>query len=812
MTNLPSGYKEIFDSYFEYVSTTRLSNELYKWRLLKANKGFPDVQSKDLFKELSVSKYDNLVFAQAYSVMRHLSKNYTELYRDALSTLFDLQTEIRERIENFSRQMNDIWLLAHSERRLSHHHDERTMATMLAFKFPEEFPLFKDTFYRKFCSFLGVKQEIPGKKYLHYLELIKEFNQALRERHDIIELVNSLKTSDCYEDPNLWLLSQDILFQYFDSIPAQEAVIGLMVADKTDWKAENIALSAASEYSILWNSKSPTGTNVTIKKLRERIDEGEAFKLFYSEEGVVKYLAEVVDFAVNDKDYRERNWNSDYPDAFNIHPSFEAYKSGTKAARILFLTTGLKAIEPIPVKDFTFFNGAKAPVQDNMSPVQAYAGAVSIIGGQNVQTVMDPLSLNTIFYGPPGTGKTFKMLELKLAQFTDKVFQVTEAEQRIALVASYPMWKILAAVLYYAEKPLSVNEIFELQLVKAKVNPNAKTPKDSIWTVLQTFADENSSNINEKYKADRKLFSKSLDSKWSLIKVNEAEIQDILDAELMNAANPKGDNRNMPKVHTKRERFEFVTFHQKYGYEDFIEGIKPVLADGEKTEGSLQFMLQKGIFYKACLKALELVGYGSFEECYRDSSENRQAKFTAAQADPTKHFALFIDEINRANISAVFGELITLLEDDKRAGANHEMWVKLPASGEMFSVPLNLYVIGTMNTADRSIALLDIALRRRFHFEGLYPKYDFDKWWGAPLKKLNEAIKEKKGNADLFIGHAFFINKSENEYVTTLNRKIIPLLNEYCQNNQKQVQEILDAAKIEYHAPAIENNYQIIAK
>lgn len=153
-----------------------------------------------------------------------------------------------------------------------------------------------------------------------------------------------------------------------------------------------------------------------------------------------------------------------------------------------------------------------------------------------------------------------------------------------------------------------------------------------------------------------------------------------------------------------------------------------------------------------------------------------------------------------------------MLEDDKRAGATHEMWVNLPSSGEMFSVPLNMYVIGTMNTADRSIALLDIALRRRFHFEGLYPEYLDGSWWKELLLELNKAIYKVKKNADLFIGHAFFIHKPENERVTILNRKIIPLLNEYCQNNQKQVQEILDAAKIEYEAPAIENNYQVIAK
>lgn len=166
-----------------------------------------------------------------------------------------------------------------------------------------------------------------------------------------------------------------------------------------------------------------------------------------------------------------------------------------------------------------------------------------------------------------------------------------------------------------------------------------------------------------------------------------------------------------------------------------------------------------------------------------------------------KKYVLIIDEINRANISRVFGELITLLEDDKRLGNPHEMTITLASGEEKFSVPNNLYIIGTMNTADKSIALLDIALRRRFVFEDMYPRESIiDNLIPPPyntfLKRLNAAILDKKG-PDFLIGHAYFIpdKKVDFNFETVMNRKIIPLLNEYFYNQKSgSISSLLESA------------------
>ena len=155
------------------------------------------------------------------------------------------------------------------------------------------------------------------------------------------------------------------------------------------------------------------------------------------------------------------------------------------------------------------------------------------------------------------------------------------------------------------------------------------------------------------------------------------------------------DSKTYQPSKKEDRRYRFITFHQSTSYEDFVEGIKPVMDDVEGEKVS--YTIEDGIFKRIAM---------------------------IASAHPEKEYALFIDEINRGNIANIFGELITLLEEDKRHGQPNEIEVILPYSKEAFSVPSNLYIIGTMNTADRSVEALDTALRRRFSFIEVLPQPD----------------------------------------------------------------------------------------
>ena len=248
----------------------------------------------------------------------------------------------------------------------------------------------------------------------------------------------------------------------------------------------------------------------------------------------------------------------------------------------------------------------------------------------------------------------------------------------------------------------------------------------------------------------------------------------------------------------KKNRIEFITFHQSYGYEEFIEGIKPVVSnedDESDSENSqeIKYEIVDGIFKKFCDKARKA-----------QDKENKEP------------YVFIIDEINRGNISKIFGELITLIETTKRAGKEECISTKLPYSNEEFTVPDNVYIIGTMNTADRSIALMDTALRRRFYFEEMLPNYDLLKDIfvedegvkvniGAMLKVINERI-EYLYDREHTIGHAVFLEKGKDDKIdidinkleNIFKKNVIPLLQEYFYEDYEKIRIVLgDNAKDE---------------
>ena len=248
-------------------------------------------------------------------------------------------------------------------------------------------------------------------------------------------------------------------------------------------------------------------------------------------------------------------------------------------------------------------------------------------------------------------------------------------------------------------------------------------------------------------------------------------------------------------------RIGFTTFHQSYGYEDFIEGIRPVL-DKEKTDAQNQSEEQKSEKSRNLEYTMEAGVFKAFCE--------------KAEKESKKPYIFIIDEINRGNISRIFGELITLIEESKRKGEADERSVILPYSGLPFSVPSNVYIIGTMNTADRSIALLDTALRRRFSFVEMMPDTEVLKDIKIEVPEMPDTVDKKAGKSTIdiqklleiinqrievlydrehTIGHAYFCGLKKTATLDGLKnvfkKSVLPLLQEYFFDDYEKIAMVL---------------------
>jgi Cdc6-like AAA superfamily ATPase len=279
------------------------------------------------------------------------------------------------------------------------------------------------------------------------------------------------------------------------------------------------------------------------------------------------------------------------------------------------------------------------------------------------------------------------------------------------------------------------------------------------------------------------------------------------------------ENKNKFDRKIKENQIIFTTFHQSINYEDFIEGIKPEILS-TSSEKNIIYKIEDGLFKQACAFA----AYNCYkfinkvddelnkEEILKKYSNNEfDSSLDQLKEDSKPNpIILIIDEINRGNVSQIFGELITLIEDDKRLGKREQLTVTLPYSKKIFGVPPNLHIIGTMNTADRSIEALDTALRRRFSFIEKKPEFielfgkelelnnpDFSVNLGKLLELINDRI-EILASPEQQIGPSYFLKIFDAESLANaFNYKIIPLLREYFYDDFGKIGLILGSGFIE---------------
>jgi hypothetical protein len=400
---------------------------------------------------------------------------------------------------------------------------------------------------------------------------------------------------------------------------------------------------------------------------------------------------------------------------------------------------------------------------------------VKPVEGFEVNTNKPIHPLNLILYGPPGTGKTYQTVNYALAIVEDKTLEKIQSEEkesgRSTLVERFNHYKNEGQIKFLTFHQNYAYEDF-IQGLKPKADNSSGSLsfelKDGVFKRLADAALKNFDASEQRIQPGRTRppFDKVFDSYFSKFTSGEVE-----------------------KVEIKMKQ---VSYYITEISEKSIFFVKHSGGTGHTLcINTLSEMYEQ----EKCFMTAGLRAY--YMPLLDELLKHAKTMSLESTSEKLKNYVLIIDEINRANISRVFGELITLIEDDKRYGQINEMKVTLP-SGEPLCVPSNLFIIGTMNTADKSIALLDIALRRRFEFKKVFPDADLiEAPYGELLNKINAQMVAQKG-PDYQLGHAYFMPKNGNglDVKDVFDNKIIPLLYEYFMNDGDAVKNVLTAAGI----------------
>jgi 5-methylcytosine-specific restriction protein B len=729
---------KLIKDYKNRIAKTQLKDEEYKWKLLKEYSGRPNVEAKDFYQEIKDSNFDNLVYAMSKAVLNGLAKSKPEELRILFKELFNESVDLTERVNSFNKET--LQMYNQIEGKHSHHQDERSIATYLTFHNPEKYTFYKSSFYTAYCKLAGIKKAKKNEKYVHYLTLIDDLIENYIKPD--VELISQVQEylPEYYDGTNHNLLAQDILYQMFDqNEDVKSANFGSVIG-----KYDKDVLKSYFYYlrKIVFELNIQIHDERVVYSIREdrlnfTIGQRYCFNLFHSNPKRV-YGVISTEELVEDSDPFEGNGVQPYYNHFlNFNPDSSEWNSVLDAIRNELSRTSKSGFRKHNNEEFENYVFEEES-EENHSSME--------------------YPLNTILYGPPGTGKTYNTVQRAAEIISGREIETYKEALQIFQANLHDRIEFITFHQNYSYEDF-------IQGLRPDVEEEGTLSFERSDGVFKKLADKalrnltESENPNQVKRSFEDVFEEFLEP------MTEGEVEEV-------EVNMKKTSYHI--IGTSKKSIQFRKASGGTGHTLSIN----TLAKMYDTE---DVFIRTGLhtYYAPLLKVLLKIGQPKNKEGVKVERQN---------------YVIVIDEINRANISRVFGELITLIEPDKRSHGAIPLKAKLP-SGDTFMVPSNLYLIGTMNTADKSIALLDIALRRRFEFESMYPKYDID---GAEiydadiLRKINVEIIEGKGH-DFQIGHAYFMGDNK-DLTKRMNKKVIPLLLEYYMNDEKEVTRILGKA------------------
>ncbi len=420
-----------------------------------------------------------------------------------------------------------------------------------------------------------------------------------------------------------------------------------------------------------------------------------------------------------------------------------------------------------------------------------------IFNGHSTKMNNSTSPLNQILYGPPGTGKTYSTIDMVV-----DILEPNNSFNREEKKAKYDQlindnrafFTTFHQSMSYEEfiegiKPHTVNDQIRYEVTNGILKDIVEQCFEDI-KALKAMSASGTTVLSFKEKFHE--FSKAIQLGKIVLKTRSGIPVQL--SKTSNAGNLQlnsGEDTRDYVISMKRLEKLVAAFPNPKVIKNIHEEIRSVIGGSNSS------------LYFSALDAFVSFDKKLTDTVQEDGKEMSLSEIvlTAEEIASLPPYFLIIDEINRGNVSAIFGELITLIEDDKRFGRNNQLFVTLPYSREEFILPPNLYIIGTMNTADRSVEALDTALRRRFSFVEMLPnpsKLEGKTIDGVDLRKLLETMNERIEvlvDRDHTIGHAFLINiQSIDELRNAFTNKIIPLLQEYFYGNYRKMEMVIGSA------------------
>lgn len=935
--------KDLLKKYKELISLNKLKDEKYKWELLHAYKSKPNLDAPNFELEILDVNYQNLVYYNAKAVLHNMVNSKPKKTKQILEVLFNEQRDLKERIEEFQQEFLQMYREAEPHHELAHHQDERTISCYLAVKYPDKYPFYKYSFYRRLCDYLNEKPASKGEQYIHYIKLNKELADFIRNDEELTNLVSKFLGEYKNEDPNNLLLAQDVLYQVFEKNEAKE--IEKVQADfnekEFDFYIEWLR-NITAKFSLPYEDERVT-YNVRDKRLIFTVVQRYSAVLFKQSNKTYLNIISTEKETENFEEFAGTNPNPflnvfsfEEREKINIENHYLAIENELKRTT----KSSFKKDENIDLKNLVYNLEESQQVKNSTPTFKEVIEEVASINSAEKEYLFQN---NKVYPRYTWIGDSYGVIGNKRAHYEIQMsgdrdtyvlvhFEDEYCKKIKELIGNdlpkYMDW-------YDWEKGEGIR-VKGFEMLKEPGTPNMLYNKlkyleenlgDRIRKALKQISikDNNMNSPLNKILYGPPGTGKTYKTKELAVNIALGEKKRKRDEVL-----------NLYDDLVKKEKVCFTTFHQSMSYEDFVEGIKPETNE----ENNVVYTIQDGIFKTACTNALKIstvntvgdqidfttktffkmslggknrkdihnwciennyisLGWGgnndysvlsnykhwdSFKENFikqfpdldADSSFNKQAMYCFQhwmkvgdivivtlgnnivdaigivegeyEFDENKEIAynhfrkvrwlatnlnaspklfidknisqqtiykfsdediklesfeekfspkknekldvdnnvLIIDEINRGNVSAIFGELITLIEEDKRKGCKEEINLTLPYSKELFSVPNNLYIIGTMNTADRSVEALDTALRRRFSFEELLPNPSLLAdlaYKEVNLEQLLDTINQRIEiliDKDHQIGHSYFFTvQSLNDLKLVFQDKIFPLLEEY---------------------------------